>query len=216
MLLTTVQLRVTPMVTKRGASRKSAAVPEDLQRFGTYLRELRKKRGMTQSDVAGERYSAAYVSQIESGLKEPSPAVVRYFAEQLDVDPEELWGGAPSGWVVDMAKELRSSAATPEARTLVQRTLSILETAGRVDSRAVGIVHRELGLFAMERAEAETAEKHLREAIRHFEMDEGTPTHDLAATYYALGRVCDERGDLPYAVEAYREAAMLMVQREQI
>lgn len=171
---------------------------------------------MTQSDVAGDRYSAAYVSQIESGLKEPSPAVVHYLAEQLDVEPEELWAGAPSNWVEEMAKELRSAAATPEARTLMERSLSILESAGRVEPRVVGIVHRELGVFALERSESETAEKHLREAIRHFDLDEGTPPHDLAATYYALGRVCEERGDLPAAVETYRQAAMLMVQREQI
>ena len=169
---------------------------------------------MTQSDVAGERYSAAYVSQIESGLKEPSPAVVHYLAEQLDVDPEELWAGAPSNWVEEMAKELRSAAATPEARTLMERSLSILETAGRVEPRVVGIVHRELGLFAMERAEVETAEKHLREAIRYLEVDRASSTIDLAVTYYELGRLTEQRQDLPRAVEAYRVAATLLVGRQ--
>ena len=201
------------MVKKKGSARKKAGVSSDQERFGAHLREIRERRGMTQADVAGERYSAAYVSQIESGRKEPSPRVVHYFAQQLDVEPEELWSDVPSKWVEEMARELRFGAATPEARTLMERSLSILESAGRVDSRVVGVVHRELGLFAMERSETETAEKHLGEAVRYLKADDASPTNDLALTYYELGRLAEERGDLERAVEAYREAAALVVER---
>ncbi len=203
------------MVTRRGRPpRNSTTVPEDLERFGSYVRKLREEKGLTQTDVAGERYSAGYLSFIESGQREPSPAVVQYLAQQLDVDPEELWACAPSSWVEDLAKELRSSAATAEARTLMERSLSILESAGRVEPRVVGIVHRELGLFAMERGEVETAEKHLREAIRYFELDSSSRKSDLVLTYFAIGRLTEQRHDLPRAVEAYRSAAALVVEQQ--
>jgi len=201
------------MVNKKGAARKKRGISPDQERFGAHLRELRIKHGMTQADVAGNRYSAAYVSTIESGRRHPSQAAVDYFAQQLDVEPEELWSDAPSKWVEEMARELRFGAGTSEARRLMERSLAILESAGRVESRVVGIVHRELGLFAMERGELETAEKHLREAVRYLETDNSTPTIDLAITYYELGRLAEQRRDLQRAVEVYRAAAALLVER---
>jgi DNA-binding XRE family transcriptional regulator len=42
------------------------------QRLGDRLRQLRVAAGMTQSDLAGERFSKEYVSQIERGKTRPT------------------------------------------------------------------------------------------------------------------------------------------------
>jgi len=50
------------------------------------LRTLRKHAGLTQTELAGERFSKEYVSQIELGKTKPSAEAIEYLAKQLDVD----------------------------------------------------------------------------------------------------------------------------------
>src|SRR5687767_2703505 len=61
--------------------------------FGERLRKMRLDRGMTQLQLGGRRFTAAYVSQLESGKRTPSPAALRYFARRLETDPDELATG---------------------------------------------------------------------------------------------------------------------------
>lgn len=62
---------------------------------GTRVRKARLRLGLTQSELAGDDYSAAYVSIIESGKREPSERVLRSFAKRLEVTYEELFTGRP-------------------------------------------------------------------------------------------------------------------------
>ena len=60
------------------------------------LRTLRKHAGLTQGELAGERFSKEYVSQIELGKTKPSAEAIDYLAKQLDVDPLFLETGVSS------------------------------------------------------------------------------------------------------------------------
>ncbi|MBA3716738.1 MAG: tetratricopeptide repeat protein [Actinobacteria bacterium] len=60
------------------------------------LRTLRKHSGLTQTDLAGERFSKEYVSQIELGKTRPSAEAIEYLAQQLEVDPLFLETGVSS------------------------------------------------------------------------------------------------------------------------
>jgi transcriptional regulator with XRE-family HTH domain len=60
---------------------------------GDRLRSLRVAAGLTQSDLAGGRFSKEYVSQIERGKTRPTAETVEWLAERLDVDPAYLLGG---------------------------------------------------------------------------------------------------------------------------
>ena len=60
------------------------------------LRTLRKHAGLTQTELAGERFSKEYVSQIELGKTSPSAEAIEYLAERLDVDPLFLETGVSS------------------------------------------------------------------------------------------------------------------------
>ena len=49
-----------------------------------YIRQLRRQRGMTQTELGGEHFSKSYVSAVEREKIVPSYAALRFFAEQLD------------------------------------------------------------------------------------------------------------------------------------
>ncbi|WP_371658259.1 helix-turn-helix domain-containing protein [Streptomyces sp. NBC_00280] len=68
--------------------------------FGRRMRELRRRAGMSQAELAGPELSASYVSLLESGRRVPSPEVVTALAERLGVTPRSLLGegtGLPEG-----------------------------------------------------------------------------------------------------------------------
>lgn len=60
---------------------------------GSRIRAYRIKRGMTQHDLAGDRYSVSYISKIEREKgNPPSRAVLRWCADRLGVSVAELLG----------------------------------------------------------------------------------------------------------------------------
>src|SRR3954466_7402232 len=62
-------------------------------RLGERLRQLRVTAGMTQTDLAGERFSKEYVSQIERGKTRPTRDTIEWLAQKLGVDPGFLERG---------------------------------------------------------------------------------------------------------------------------
>lgn len=95
----------------RTVTRRSLAV-EDLdlaQQIGARLRAARARAGMTQQQVAGERYTKAYVSALENGLIKPSMAALRYLAVRLATTPSDLLTDADERWA-GLEAELRLAA----------------------------------------------------------------------------------------------------------
>jgi tetratricopeptide (TPR) repeat protein len=64
--------------------------------LGERVRQLRVARGLTQSDLAGARFSKEYVSQIERGKTRPTEETVAWLAAQLGVDATFLETGVSS------------------------------------------------------------------------------------------------------------------------
>src|SRR5436305_12998700 len=62
-------------------------------RLGERLRQLRVAAGMTQTDLAGDRFSKEYVSQIERGKTRPTRETIEWLAVKLGVDPGFLERG---------------------------------------------------------------------------------------------------------------------------
>lgn len=59
--------------------------------FGTGVRQLRKRRKLTQTEVANRvGITATYLSQIETGQRNPTLAVVVGLARALGVKPSQL------------------------------------------------------------------------------------------------------------------------------
>src|SRR5437588_11026565 len=76
-------------------SRTRRTSPEGL-RLGERLRQLRVAAGLTQSELAGDRFSKEYVSQIERGKTRPTPGTIEWLADRLGVDTGFLASGVPT------------------------------------------------------------------------------------------------------------------------
>ena len=70
--------------------------PNPRPSVGERVRQLRINRGLTQTELAGERFSKEYVSQIERGKTRPTRETVAWLAERLSVDESFLLHGVSS------------------------------------------------------------------------------------------------------------------------
>src|ERR687885_2811387 len=61
--------------------------------LGERVRQLRVARGLTQTELAGERFSKEYVSQIERGKTRPTAETIEWLAARLGVDRSFLEHG---------------------------------------------------------------------------------------------------------------------------
>ena len=80
-------------------------------RLGDRLRSLRLAAGLTQSQVAGERFSKEYISQIERGKTRPTNEAIAWLAARLDVDAAFLGGGVST----DVRGRIEAQLARAEA-----------------------------------------------------------------------------------------------------
>ena len=60
------------------------------------MRALRVSAGLTQTDLAGDRFSKEYISQIERGKTRPTPETIGWLASRLGVDATFLASGVSS------------------------------------------------------------------------------------------------------------------------
>jgi tetratricopeptide (TPR) repeat protein len=97
-----------PHLTDSDTSR--VAHPTSL-RLGERLRQLRVAAGLTQTELAGDRFSKEYVSQIERGKTRPTAETVEWLAQRLGVDPAFLAHGVSS----DDRSRVEASLARAEA-----------------------------------------------------------------------------------------------------
>src|SRR5947208_14985854 len=82
----------TPMAVKTHETRATPAVPRG-SRLGERLRQLRVAAGLTQTDLAGQRFSKEYISQIERGKTRPTSDTIEWLALRLGVDDGFLQSG---------------------------------------------------------------------------------------------------------------------------
>jgi tetratricopeptide (TPR) repeat protein len=62
-------------------------------RLGERVRALRVASGLTQTQLAGDRFSKEYISQIERGKTRPTEATIAWLAERLGADPSYIGSG---------------------------------------------------------------------------------------------------------------------------
>ena len=72
---------------------QKAVVAPRTPRLGERLRQLRVAAGLTQSELAGDRFSKEYISQIERGKTRPTQETIDWLALRLGVDVGYLASG---------------------------------------------------------------------------------------------------------------------------
>src|SRR5829696_3779334 len=66
--------------------------------IGSRLRQARLAAGLTQSQLAGDRYTKAYISALESGISKPSMAALDYLAPRLGTTAAEILTDSSAAW----------------------------------------------------------------------------------------------------------------------
>ena len=125
----------------KGIAENTGAVVE----LGSRLRKLRTSAGLTQTELAGGRFSKEYLSQIERGKTRPTPDTVDWLAERLGVDADLLVSGVStserSRWEAQLARaealseQYEFAAARPEFAEV--RTLARAAGAKELELRAL-------------------------------------------------------------------------------
>jgi tetratricopeptide (TPR) repeat protein len=102
--------------------------------LGARVRQLRVNRGLTQTELAGDRFSKEYVSQIERGKTRPTAETVAWIATRLGVDTSFLENGV-------------SSDARDRSAALVSRAEAAIESRRYGDAATIldGVDEAELG-----------------------------------------------------------------------
>jgi tetratricopeptide (TPR) repeat protein len=113
--------------------------------LGERLRTLRVNAGLTQTDLAGERFSKEYVSQIERGKTRPTQETIEWLAERLSVDP----GFLASGVAADERGRIEASLARAEALSENHEYPEALDEFTRVYPTIAGIAAVELQVRAL-------------------------------------------------------------------
>ena len=183
---------------------------EELVRVGRRLRELRLAAGMTQAELAGRRFSHAYVSVLEAGRREPSRAAVDYFAQRLGVTVEELWSEKGASWALQMAEDLRAEGLHAESRQLLARTLGNLERDRELHPRVLVVLHRELARLDLDE-DPGSAAAHLERCLE-LAGDDDSMLAERAEAHAGLGELHVRDGKTDEALEQYREAASLLLE----
>lgn len=98
-------------MSRHAAVRPSSAPAPSGLRLGERLRQLRVAAGLTQSELAGDRFSKEYVSQIERGKTRPTRETVEWLAGRLGVDS----GFLANGVATDERGRLEGALARAEA-----------------------------------------------------------------------------------------------------
>ena len=107
--------------------------------LGERVRQLRVTRGLTQTDLAGERFSKEYVSQIERGKTRPTDETVSWLAARLGVDSTFLESGVSSSErdrvdsVVARAEAAIEAHEYDEAVTMLEGVADSLRVASAPD-----------------------------------------------------------------------------------
>jgi tetratricopeptide (TPR) repeat protein len=108
--------------------------------LGERLRTLRVNAGLTQTDLAGDRFSKEYVSQIERGKTRPTQETIEWLAQRLGVDP----GFLASGVSADERGRIETALARAEALSENHEYADALQEFERIRPSALGIASPEL------------------------------------------------------------------------
>src|SRR5215831_15926194 len=155
-------------LTTQAANRTTRKTSSEGLRLGERLRQLRVAKGLTQSELAGERFSKEYVSQIERGKTRPTDGTIEWLADRLGVDA----GFLASGVATDERARLEGALSRAEALYEAQQDSEAAEAFEPLvaASRATGMPELQVralagsGLAKMRTGEHRAAVELLNEA----------------------------------------------------
>jgi tetratricopeptide (TPR) repeat protein len=168
--------------------------------------------GLTQTDLAGERFSKEYVSQIERGKTRPTRETIEWLAQRLGVDAGFLANGVSA----DERGRVDAALARAEAMLGARRNQEAIEEFEKISSSvaATGLPELEVRALSGE-ASARMREGQVREAIGLLgharSLTERPEFSDLerADVLYRLGVARYKLSSIQTAINLFDEAMTL-------
>ena len=181
-------------------------------RLGERVRALRVSAGLTQTQLAGTRFSKEYISQIERGKTRPTESTVAWLADRLGVDPVLLSSGISTE---DRAK-LEASLTRAEALSAAQQYDDAVEAYREIRPSVEGTATRSLELRLLT-GEAWALQEvgQVKEAIelllraREIVERDGSSDLDLADVLYRLAVCRYKLSSVSTAIALFDEALSL-------
>ncbi len=160
-----------PRIRQTVAPRQTEADAELARRIGQRIRDARRRAGLTQQQLAGERYTKAYVSALETGVARPSMVALTYLAERLGLPASHFLDEGHPAWS-RLEADMRLAAG--EWDTAVDAYRSLLDQPLDEQGRAEALRGLAEGLARLDRG---------KEAI--------AAASEAARIFTELGRVAD-------------------------
>jgi tetratricopeptide (TPR) repeat protein len=181
-------------------------------RLGERLRQLRVAAGLTQSELAGDRFSKEYISQIERGKTRPTVETIDWLALRLAVDA----GYLASGVSADERAKAEAILARADALGEERRWGESVEEYRRAHAAVLGTGSQELRLRALAgegtalayHGEVRAALELLTEA-RALAEDEAFSDIDRADILFRLGLCRCLLSSISTAISLFNEALEL-------
>jgi len=189
----------------------SVAAPR-VPRLGERLRQLRVAAGLTQTDLAGARFSKEYISQIERGKTRPTTETVEWLALRLGVDSGFLASGvsaderAKAEAILARADALSQEHRFPEAIEEYTRALPAVLGTGAAELRVRALNGEAMALA--QNGDVKSALALLAESRALVEGDSFTDV-DRAEVLYRLGVCRYKLSSISTAVALFGEALAL-------
>jgi tetratricopeptide (TPR) repeat protein len=207
----------TPQMSQTSAPQQRSATAQAALRLGERLRQLRVSAGMTQTELAGDRFSKEYVSQIERGKTRPTRETIEWIADRLGVDAGFLANGVSADERGRVDAALARAEALLEARRNDEAILEFERIQPSV--AATGLPELEIRALSGE-ASARMREGQVREAIdllnRARSLSERPEFSDLerADVLYRLGVARYKLSSIQTAINLFGEALNLAERAE--
>lgn len=140
----------------------------DVAGIGARMQQMRVERGSTQTWLAGEQFTRAYVSSIEAGKRTPSARAAGYFAARLGTSLEDLSFGYLPGRRRTLVAEAATarvvlSSGDPERAATAYEAVSA-EASEHKDATLQALGQCGLGLVARHRGDPESGAELFGEA----------------------------------------------------
>ena len=184
--------RVKPPIGRQVADR-----PRVVSGVGVRIKSARLKVGLTQQQLAGDRYTKAYISALENSLVRPSVAALEYLAPRLGATAGSLLADAAPAWSrVDA--DLQLASGNWQVAADAYRDLLAAETVDRAARAELLLGLAEAGARLGNASESVAAAS---EAIDIFEalnrpIDTALANYWLSAGLYAQDNIAEAKSVL--------------------
>jgi tetratricopeptide (TPR) repeat protein len=158
---------------------------------GVRIKAARLRSSLTQQQLAGDRYTKAYISALENGLVRPSVAALEYLASRLGMNASTLLGDARPAWSRLDADLLLAAGDYDKAADAYRSLLDEISPKADPAMRAELLRGESEALVRLDR-EAE-ATRSASEAVALFEK--AGRAQDASLASYWLGAAQNQQGN---------------------